>query len=340
MRLSQLGEFGLIRRLAARIGGREGDAASGIVLGLGDDAAAFRPTPGRLLVATADMLIEETHFRRDWMSARDLGWKALAVNLSDCAAMGAEPRFALACIGLDAATPPEYVEECYDGMQSLAEHFGVRIAGGDTVASRSGLVFSVTATGEVEPERMATRAGARPGDILLVTGTLGDSAAGCAALLAGPETARQVPEAIIRAHCLPWPRVREARAAVLTGGVTAMMDLSDGLTSDLGHICEESGVGAEVDAAALPISQPLREAAALLRRDPLSLALHGGEDYQLLLTVDPSQAAAVREAVTAATGTPVTAIGAILPDGRWLRRADGSRQPLTAEGFHHFGESI
>ena len=334
MRLSDVGEFGLIHRLAETIGGPEGDA-SGIVLGVGDDAAAFRPAAGRLLVATADMLIEEVHFRRDWMSARDLGWKSLPVNLSDIAAMGAEPRFALVCIGLDPATPTEFVLEFYAGMQELAAQFGTRIAGGDTVASRSGLVISVTAAGEVEPERMATRAGARPGDVLLATGTLGDSAAGCAALLAGPEATAAVPPEVILAHLRPRPRVAEGRAAVLAGGVTAMLDLSDGLGSDLRHICEESGCGAVIHAGAVPLSPECRQAAAVLGREPLDLALTGGEDYELLLAVSPERAVAVRDAI-AATGTPVSVVGQILPAGTWLEHPDGTRVELPGAGFRHF----
>ncbi|MBI3945865.1 MAG: thiamine-phosphate kinase [Armatimonadetes bacterium] len=333
MRLADIGEFGLIARLAGIIGGRAGDA-SGVVLGVGDDAAAFQPRPDRLSVATADMLVEEVHFRRDWMSARDLGWKALAVNLSDCAAMAAEPRFALVCIALDERTDPSYVLDLYAGMQELAARFGVRIAGGDTVSSPSGLVLSVTALGEVEPERMATRSGARPGDRILVTGTLGDSAAGCAALLAGPEAAR-VPPAVLEAHRRPWPRVAEARAAALAGGVSAMIDISDGLAGDLRHICEESGVGAEVAAAAIPISPACRDAARVLGRDPLDLALTGGEDYELLLTVAPQRAEDVR-AATAAAGATATDIGEILPGGAWLRLPDGTRAPLPVSGYRHF----
>lgn len=335
MDLSRLGEFGLIGRIAAVIGGREADA-SGVMLGVGDDAAAFRPTPGRLLVATADMLVEEIHFRRDWFSPRDLGWKSLAVNLSDCAAMAAEPRFALVCAALDAHTPPEYVLSLYEGMQELASYFGVRIAGGDTVAARAGITLSVTAAGEVEPEHLATRAGAQVGDVVLVTGTLGDSAAGCAALLAGPEMVTRVPEAVLRAHRLPQPRVREARAAALAGGVTAMIDLSDGVAGDLRHICEESGVGVEVRAADVPISAECRLAAAALGRDPLHLALTGGEDYELLLTVSPERAPAVIAAITSATGTPVTAIGEIRESDAILLRADGTRAALPVGGYRHF----
>ena len=144
--------------------------------------------------------------------------------------------------------------------------------------SRAGLTLSITVVGSVEPERLATRAGARPGDLLVVTGTLGDSAAGCAALLAGPQAAERVPPSVLEAHRLPQPRIAEARAAVATGAVTALMDISDGLAGDLHHICEESGVGAVLDAGTLPLSEACRDAAARLRLDPLQLALTGGED--------------------------------------------------------------
>ncbi len=334
MRLSEVGEFGLIARLARLIGGREGDA-SGIVLGIGDDAAAFRPAPGRLLIATADMLVEEVHFRRDWMSARDLGWKSLAVNLSDCAAMAAEPCFALACVALEKETAVATVEELYAGMQELATHFGVRLAGGDTVRARGGQVIAVTVIGDVVPEQMATRAGARPDDVLLVTGTLGDSAAGCAALQAGPAAVARVPEAVLQAHRRPWPRVAEARAAAVTGGLTALIDLSDGLASDVRHIGEESGVGAEIDAAAIPLSPACREAAACLGLDPLALALSGGEDYELLLAVAPHRVSDIRAAI-AATGTSAVPIGRVVPQGFTLLQPDGTRCPLPGAGFQHF----
>lgn len=334
MRLADIGEFGLIARLAEIIGGRAADA-SGVVIGVGDDAAAFQPTPGLLQVITTDMLVEGVHFQREWMSPHDLGWKTLAVNLSDCAAMAAEPRCALVCIALDEKTDPAYVLDLYAGMQELAVRFGVRIAGGDTVSSPSGLVLSVTLLGEVEPNRIVTRAGARPGDRILVTGTLGDSSAGCAALLAGSEVASRVPQSVVKAHCRPWPRVAEARAATAAGGVTALIDISDGLAGDLRHICEESGVGAEVLAQAIPLSPECCQAAQVLQRDPLDLALTGGEDYELLLTVSGEQVESVRAAITS-LGTRVTEIGHILPEGVFLRRTDGTRLPLPAAGYQHF----
>lgn len=334
MRLSDIGEFGWIARLSRLVGGREGNG-SGVTLGIGDDAALFQPTPGCLLVATADMLVEEVHFRRDWTTARDLGWKSLAVNVSDCAAMGAEPRFALVCIGLEPDTPVEWTEELYAGMQDLAGRLGVRIAGGDTVRSHHQQVIAVTVVGEVEPDRVATRAGARPGDALVVTGTVGDSGAGCAALLAGPDWATRVPAAVLDAHRRPWPRVAEARAAIATGGVTALIDLSDGLASDIRRIGEQSGVGAEIDAGAIPVSAACREAAGLLGRDPLDFALRGGEDYELLFAVAPERVPDVCAAI-AATGTPATVVGAVTPAGFSLRTPDGARVPLPGAGFEHF----
>ncbi|MDH7570594.1 MAG: thiamine-phosphate kinase [Armatimonadota bacterium] len=335
MRLQDVGEFGLIHQLTGIIGGREGDA-SGVVLGVGDDAALFRPAPERLIVATADMLVENVHFRRDWMSAADLGWKALAVNLSDCAAMGALPRFALVCVALDKETAAEYVLDLYRGMQTLAARFEVRIAGGDTVASPAGITLSVAAVGEVEREEARTRAGARPGDVLMVTGTLGDSAAGCAALLAGREWAARVPEQVLQAHRRPWPRVREARAAVCAGGVTALIDVSDGLAGDLRHLCEESGAGAEVEVASLPVSDVCRRAAEVLGQDSLQLALTGGEDYELLLAVAPDAVAAVQHAVARETGTCVTPIGVVTESGFLMRYPDGGCSELPAGGFQHF----
>lgn len=324
-RVRDIGEFGLIDRI-----GR-----NPAVRGIGDDAAVLTPPPGHDLVVTADALIEGVHFRLDWTPWRDLGWKAMAVNVSDLAAMGARPAGLLVTLGLKPDACVEDIEAFYAGAAELVDAFGGFIAGGDIVAAPSATAISVTAFGWVETGRAVARSGMRPGDELWVTGTLGDSAGGLRALegsLRGPDCG-----ALVVRHNRPTPRVWEAEAAVGTGAVRAMIDLSDGLAGDLGHMCRASGCGAGLDAAAIPISGNLREAAAACEWDCLDLALRGGEDYELLMAVTPGEGDAVRAAVGMAAGTSLTRVGSVVSGtGITLTHSDGRAEPLAPQAFRHF----
>jgi thiamine-monophosphate kinase len=284
-----VGEFDLIERLAARLEPLE----SG--LGIGDDAAAWSPEPGRLVVATTDMLVEGIHFRLEWTTARDLGWKALAVNLSDLAAMGARPGRALVSIAL-LPGQADLAEQLYDGIAELARITGTRVVGGDTVRTPGPLVVNVALVGEADPERLLRRGGARPGDLLFVSGTVGASAAGLALLVAGDSAVLARPEAVplLAAHHRPWPQL--ALGAALAGaGVRCAIDISDGVASEAWHLARASGVEIEVDLDRLPLSG---EAVALLgSARARQLALTGGEDYQLLFTVPEAMLAAVEAAL-------------------------------------------
>lgn len=310
MRLRDLGEFELIdriQRLAAEVQGRD------VVLGIGDDAALLRLRRGEDLVVTSDAMVEGTHFRWDGETPRVLGRRALAANLSDLAAMGSRPigfTFAL-------AAPPSLevrrVTGVVRGMLDLADSFACPLVGGNVTRARETSI-NITALGGVHPGRVLMRSGARPGDRILVTGKLGISAL---------ERARG------RIRTVPTPRVAEGRALARIARVTACIDVSDGLLADLEHLLEASGVGGEVDARRVPTPRGFETACRRLKRDPLRLALGGGEDYELLFTMSGN--APSPEALERRLGTAVTAIGRITERGLQIH---GS--PEAPRGWRHF----
>jgi len=332
MRISDFGgEAALINLIRERYGAT---GAGELALGIGDDAALI-DIGGDLLIVTTDLLVEETHFRMDITEPYLLGWKSAAVNISDIAAMGGQPTYAFVSIGLP-DIDVSVVESIYQGIHDANAAFGSVIAGGDTVASSAGIVINITQLGLVEREAAARRDGAKPGDAILVTNTLGDSRAGLELLLKlGLAGARRASAFCTERHLKPEPRVPEARAAVATGRVHSMMDLSDGLSSDLAKLCAASGVGARIYSEALPLSQDLHIAAARLDADPVALAASGGEDYELLITCDPRDAAAIIEAIASA-GSTARAIGEIVDgDSALLVSLEGEEHPMP-ESWQHF----
>lgn len=329
----RLEELALIRAIRRRAPGGQG-----VRVGVGDDCAVLEPSPGALLVATTDLLLEDVHFRRRYTEPADIGWKSLAVNLSDVASMGARPRWALVALACPPGASPQEVEAFYEGALALAEEHGVAVVGGDTSSSPAGWLVNVTILGEAARPPLL-RSGARPGDVVAVTGTLGRSAAGLA-LLARRGAPAGVDAAILAdattAHLRPRPRVQEGRWLGAADGVTAMIDLSDGLATDLGHIAEESGVAARVDLERVPVAESTRRLARRLRRDALQWATSGGEDYELLLTCRPEAFERLREGLAAATGTPLTAVGEVT-EGRGIRFVDrAGRDVPVRPGFEHF----
>lgn len=335
MKLSDIGgEFGFIDHIRATFAGARAD---GLVLPLGDDAAVLDVPADRQVVVTTDGLIEGIHFRRDWSDPYSIGWKSAAVNLSDIAAMGADPTFAFVSLALPRDETVEWLERLYDGFCDCLNRYGARLAGGDTNSSAaSGLVISVTQLGTVPRGQALTRAGAKVGDVLLVTGTLGDSAAGLGLLMqCGGGQAEKVNKDVVQAHRRPQPRVVAARAVRETGYVHAAMDISDGLAGDLPKLCAASGVGARIDAAALPLSEALKSAAIELDQSPWDLALDGGECCELLLAVPPDKVEAVRAAV-AATGTLLTSVGEVVRAGFRIIGPDGADFPTERRGWDHF----
>lgn len=326
MRLGEIGEFGLIGRIAGKVA-----AGAGVCLGIGDDAAVTEMEAGRLLLSTADMLVEGIHFDLSFTDPFLLGRKSLAVNVSDIAAMGGRPRHALLCLAIPADLPVEFLDRFADGVISLANEFGVTLIGGDTCRSSSGLVISITLHGDQVPERIIRRSGARAGDDVFVTGTVGDSALGLELLRRGERSGYAVER-----HLNPSPRVSAGLCLAESGIATAMIDVSDGVLADLGHILTGSGLGACIDASRLPLSPYFNQQADAVTTDPLSLALAGGEDYELLFTAPPERAT---EAATllATTGVTVTRIGSIVSGvGITVTAADGSTIAAVQRGFNHF----
>jgi thiamine-monophosphate kinase len=307
-----------------------------VLAGIGDDAAVVR-SAGGILLLTTDTLLEDVHFRRRTATLRDIGAKALAVNVSDVAAMGGEPRWALVALALPGNVSVSDIDDLYDGLGETADRYGVSLVGGDTCGSPAGLVLTIALVGEVDGAPVR-RSGALPGDAILVTGTLGAAAAGLAVLEAGPGSApAEAVETVVRAHRRPTPRVAEGRVIRQSGAATAMIDLSDGLTTDLGHILAESHVGAEVWLAKLPIAEATQVVARAQGVAGLGWALSGGEDYELLFTATAGRASALARDVTAETGTAVRIVGEIHPPGIGLRLVDaaGHLQPVRP-GFDHF----
>ncbi|MGO8671565.1 MAG: thiamine-phosphate kinase [Capsulimonadaceae bacterium] len=331
MRIHEIGgEFALIDRLASR-SRAGGGTPHGMLVGIGDDAAVVRSAPGRDTVVTVDMLIEGVHFRRDWSDMYSIGWKCAAVNLSDIASMGADPDYAFLSLALTPADTVESVDDFYDGFLACLSEHGGALTGGDTNSSPGPFVAGVTLLGSVAAGRAVLRSGARPGDILLVTGSLGDSAAGLALLIAGEDAGGF--GSILERHRRPTPRVAAGRAAAATGLVHAAMDISDGLAGDLPKLCAASNLGARIDAAALPISETARDAAVRLGRPVIEFAIAGGEDFELLLAVDPVGVEAVIHAVEAA-GVAASAIGSIVPAG--IEFAGLPADIRSAGGWDHF----
>ncbi|MCX6345779.1 MAG: thiamine-phosphate kinase [Armatimonadetes bacterium] len=331
MLISQLGgEAALINLIRDKYCAEPGDD---LALGIGDDAALIL-CGDHYLVVTTDMLVENTHFRMDINDAYLLGWKSVVVNISDVAAMGGEPTYAFVSIGLP-DIDVKIVEEIYAGMRDASAAFGSVIAGGDTVGSENGIVINVTQLGKVEIDKAVRRDGAKPGDAIIVTNTLGDSRTGLELLLKlGMDDARRVGSFLVERHLKPEPRVFEARAAVGTGKTHSMMDLSDGLSSDLQKLCEASKVGAKVYADKLPISKELHIAAARLDADPIELAASGGEDYELLLTCAPQDAPKVIKAIQSA-GSKAQIIGEIIDlEGVYLVSSNGTANPMPASWSH------
>ena len=296
-----LGEVGLIARLEKRL-----RRASSVRVGIGDDAAVLRGPDGTLLLFASDMLVEDTHFKRNAVPARWIGWKALAVNVSDIAAMGGQPHWAVVSLGLPPTTPVRFVDSLYEGLERCARRFGVSIVGGDTVRAAQ-IVVDVAMLGTAESSRLTLRSGATVGDVLFVTGTLGGSY----------RSGR---------HARFVPRLVEAHALLKHVRVHAMMDLSDGLASDLWQLSRASRATLRVEASQIPIAR----AAGTLHH-----ALMDGEDFELLFAV----AARDVSRVPARLGScRVTRIGRVVARGVGvqLERSDGQIQTLVQTGFRHF----
>lgn len=327
MLIDELGEEGLIE-VMQDLFSTDGEE---LLLGIGDDAAVICASDADQ-AWTTDMILEGVHFRPGWQSSYELGRKSMQVNLSDLAAMGAEPGYAFLSLAIPSGYEVDDIVEVCRGIKEAAAEHGVVMAGGNTAASLSGLIINITLGGAVRG-RAVKRSGANSGDDILVTGTLGDAAAGLRLFLSG---AVDPYPRLRRAFIAPVARVTAGKAISVSGG-TAMTDISDGLATDLRHVCSASSVGGRIDLAALPLSPELEHACRSLRWDPIGLALTGGEDYELLFTAPPEKREKIIAAVADA-GLVATVIGTVCDAAQGLVLVDeqGKERALEAKGFEHF----
>ena len=331
MLTSSLDERALIARIRARVPSTHPD----LILGIGDDGAIVRAARNRVDVVTTDMMIEGVHFRRDWSSPGDIGAKAIAVNVSDLGAMGAEPRMATLSLALPDALPLDDFDALIDGVAEAAVSAGIVIAGGNLTRSPGPLVLDVTAMGTVHARKTLRRDAARPGDEVWVTGTLGAGLAGLRWLERhGLPEASSAAWPVVRRACRPTPPLEAGIALSRARASRCAIDLSDGLADGVRRLAEASGCGITIDAAALPIDPATRAAFGALGLDATAGTLAGGDDYELLFTVSPRNRGRFRSA-RAVLGTPVTRIGVVTPGNALLVTAADGPRPLPT-GFDHF----
>lgn len=343
-RVADLGERALIERIRARVPA----SPAGLIVGIGDDAAVAAGERGALQVLTTDALVEGVHFDRRFSSPVDIGYKALAVNVSDVAAMGGTPRLALLSLMLPEDLPAVVVDGLIDGLVEMARECGVSLAGGNITRSPGPLIVDVTAVGSVRPRKVLTRGGGRPGDALYVTGELGAGLAGLrwlqARAAAGEDEAAGTllprPEdpalaACVARYCRPAPRVRVGALLGRNRAASACMDLSDGLADAVAQIAAASGTGARIDAAALPISPAAAAWFMAAGEDAVTRALAGGDDYELLCAVPRRRRGRLRSVISGSRGVPLTCIGELTADPAVVLTRGGASEPLPA-GFTHF----
>ena len=325
-------EWDLINALSREFG----PAPPGVILGIGDDCAAIEIPGSEYLLWTVDTLVEGVHFDLAYTSLSQLGWKSLAVNLSDIAAMGGDPGPALLSLGWPPDRDPSLALEFAAGLAQAAREYGVAVIGGDTVASPESLVVTVTLTGRVPAAQMLRRAGARIGDLIFVTGPLGEAAAGLEVLRRGLELPPDLKNALTEAQLRPRPHLKAGRLLAQEGLATALIDTSDGIATDLYHICRASGVGARIPAATVPVSPRVMAAAPHLGRDPLDLALAGGEDYLLLFTATPAMATRLPETFARAGLAAPLPLGRIVSGDRVILETPEGEVDISGQGYDHF----
>ena len=333
MTISELGE----RALIARVRARTPSAPDWIRTGIGDDAAVLRPARGMVDVVTTDAMVEDVHFRRAWSTPEEIGHRALAVNLSDLAAMGAAPRALLLSLALPGQLPLDDFDGVIDGFLALAARERASLVGGNLTRSPGPLVIDVTAIGAARPRRILHRSGARAGDRLFVTGRLGAAAAGLAIRTAGTDLSRcdEDQRACVERYHRPDARLRTGVVVANNRAASACMDVSDGLADAARQIAEASGCGMELNADAIPIHRGTRAWAAAVGSDALSVAWSGGEDYELLFAVPKRRTRLFLAAVRQAGETEVTEIGVCTKNREVCAVASGIRSPVPV-GFQHF----
>ena len=336
--LSEIGEFGLIAHIDELIR-EEGVDTPGLTLGIGDDAASVLPDAGHELLITCDCMVEGRHFLPKRIDPSDLGRRAMVSNISDIGAMGGSPLYALVSLGLKSQTLVSDVEAMYRGFLLELNPFGASIIGGNMTKSEHTLFIDITLIGQAKKGDIVRRSTAKVGDAILTTGYPGESAAGLYMLKAHPKKDLSK-HPLVQAFNRPSHRAREGEAIAQSGQATAMIDTSDGFLGDLGHICQESGIGAIITLEKFPVREELRHFAAQLGRDPYELLLQESDDYELIITCSLENVAKVRSAVTTLSDIPVNEVGKIVDasEGIKLIHPDGTQRIVSPLGWDHFSD--
>ncbi|MBA7596319.1 Thiamine-monophosphate kinase [subsurface metagenome] len=340
MELNDIGEFGLIKRLTKNI---TLDKES-VIVGVGDDVAVVKTKAEKYLLLTCDILIEGTHFTKETITPYQLGKKVVAINVSDIAAKGGIPKQALISIGLPKDTKIVYVEQIYRGLKEQSKKFNIDIVGGNTALSKDKIFIDLFLVGEIKPDLLLLRSGAKPDDKILVTGNLGDSSAGLKIIenqdlkLEDIKFEKKYKTKLKQAHLSPNPRLLEGRIIAKSNLANSMMDISDGLSSDLAKICEASNVGAIIWEEKIPVSKETLAFAKSIGKSPFNFALHGGEDYELLFTTPKENVEIIIKKIQRETKTKVTEIGEIKDRkfGIKIVKTNGEMTPLNTYGWNHF----
>jgi thiamine-monophosphate kinase len=335
--ISDIGEFGLIDRIHELIK-KEGIQAPGLVLGIGDDTASIRPQAGFDILVTCDSLVEGRHFLPDHTTALELGRRAMTVNISDIGAMGGTPLYALISLGLKSDTLVTDVESLYSGFLQELNPFRASIIGGNITKVVGANFIDITLLGEAEKGKILLRSKAQSGDAILVTGYPGQAVAGLELLLHSEKPEEFSDNPLVRAYVTPVHRANEGKAVAQSGYAHAMIDTSDGFLADLGHICEESGVGAVLVQSNLPMNDDIRQATKRLNQDPYELIMRDSDDYELIITCPRENAEKIRTVVSEVSQTLVTEVGRIT-DARGeikLILPDGKERHLQPTGWDHF----
>ena len=335
--VADIGEFALIEYLQELIRS-EGGTAPGAVLGIGDDAAVLRVGEGCELLVTGDALVEGQHYVPEYITPRDLGSRAMSVNLSDIGAMGGQPLFALVSLGLRGDTPVGEVENIYRGMVQILNPHGAAIVGGNTTLVDGAQFIDVTLMGEVEAGRAVRRSTASVGDAILTTGFPGQAAAGLRLLKENEYSPQLAEHPLVRAYNRPPARAREGRQVGLSGWPSAMIDTSDGFLGDLGHLCEESRVGAVLHEERLPMSPELVLVAESWDAKPIDLFFSPSDDYELIFTCRPEYVQKVKDCIARISEVVVSQVGEITArkDEIALISSKGESGLLQGQGWDHF----
>lgn len=333
MDIRHLGEFGLIDKINQLVS----VSPSPSVVGIGDDCAVWKISPDKLSLVTTDMLVENTHFSRTYSTAYQVGWKTMACNISDIAAMSGIPQYAVVSLGLPPDTDVEWILELYRGMKELADKYLCTIVGGDTV-SAPWIVINIALYGVVEEKSLCLRSGAHPGDVVMVTGDLGSAGAGLKVLQNNLDLPYADRDYLLQRHLMPVPRIDIGRYIGSQSPHGAATDSSDGLARDILNISKSSQVGFRINLEDIPIHSATQKVARILSIPPYELALSGGEDYELVFTMPEQNAVGLARTMEEEFNCPIRIIGKVLPSEEGIQYIDnsGNKIEIPTNGYDHF----